>query len=74
LSVSQERYYPYKTSHSYNIQIFDEVIGTPGSAEANYQSVQNVPLLDKKGELKVCMSMASTASLLYPLLEATTFP
>ncbi|GAB5036757.1 Hypothetical protein NocV09_04800160 [Nannochloropsis oceanica] len=36
----------------YNIQIFDEVIGSPGSAEGNYQSVQNVPLLDKKGELK----------------------
>ena len=50
----------------YNIQIFDEVIGNPGSAEGDYQSVQNVPVLDKKGELKVCMSLASTAFLLSP--------
>lgn len=39
----------------YDIQIFEEVVGQngePGTAEGNYQSVQNVPVVDKKGNVQ----------------------
>lgn len=59
--------------HSYNIQVFDQTIGTPGSAEGNYQSVQNVPILDKKGNLKD-MYVTINGRIQYTLAPGQAYP